>query len=126
MVRAGRFKKGNLQMAKTRPTVSTRQVTATVAAHFEALPKKMTKEMINSFLEHIEEGVIGGNKVRLDKLGIVQARDRKARMGRNPQTGETIKIPASKKIGFRAAKSLKDACGASRKKTSATSTKKKK
>lgn len=110
-------------MAKTSPTISTKQITAEVATRFEALPKKITKEMISCFLEHIEEGVVGGNKVRLDKLGIVQARDRKARMGRNPQTGESIKIPASKKIGFRASKSLKDACGASRRKT--TTTKKK-
>ncbi|KLK89965.1 DNA-binding protein, partial [Microvirga vignae] len=40
--------------------------------------------------------------------GILQVRKRAARMGRNPQTGEPVKIKASKKIAFRAAKDLKE------------------
>jgi DNA-binding protein HU-beta len=50
-----------------------------------------------------------GSKVRLTGLGILQVRKRAARMGRNPATGEAIKIKASKKVGFRAAKELKEA-----------------
>jgi len=50
-----------------------------------------------------------GDKVRLTGLGILQVRKRAARMGRNPATGEAIKIKASKKIAFRAAKELKEA-----------------
>jgi len=42
-------------------------------------------------------------------LGILQVRKRPARMGRNPATGEAIKIKASKKVAFRAAKELKEA-----------------
>jgi len=44
-----------------------------------------------------------------------QAKERAARKGRNPQTGEEISIPASKKVAFRPAKSLRDAVGASKK-----------
>jgi DNA-binding protein HU-beta len=50
-----------------------------------------------------------GDKIRLTGLGILQVRKRAARMDRNPATGEAIKIEASKKIAFRAAKELKEA-----------------
>ena len=50
-----------------------------------------------------------GDKIRLTGLGILQVRKRAARMGRNPATGEAIKIKASKKIAFRPAKELKEA-----------------
>ena len=49
-----------------------------------------------------------GDKIRLTGLGILQIRARSARMGRNPATGEAIKIKASKKIAFRPAKELKE------------------
>jgi len=50
-----------------------------------------------------------GNRLRLVGLGILQVRHRAARTGRNPATGEAIKIKASKKVAFRAAKDLKEA-----------------
>ena len=50
-----------------------------------------------------------GSRIRISGLGILQVRKRAARMGRNPATGETIKIKASKKIAFRASKDLKEA-----------------
>jgi len=49
-----------------------------------------------------------GKRIRLNGLGILQVRKRPARMGRNPATGEAIKIKASKKIAFRPAKELKE------------------
>ena len=54
-------------------------------------------------------GLKKGRRIRMNGLGIIQVRKRKARMGRNPATGEAIKIKASKKIAFRAAKDLKEA-----------------
>ena len=50
-----------------------------------------------------------GDTVRIGGLGILQVKKRAARMGRNPATGEPIKIKASKKVAFRVAKDLKDA-----------------
>ena len=50
-----------------------------------------------------------GEKVNLTGLGILKVADRKAREGRNPRTGETIQIPASKKVRFTASKVLKEA-----------------
>jgi DNA-binding protein HU-beta len=50
-----------------------------------------------------------GDRLRLAGLGVLVVRKRPARMGRNPATGEAIKIKASKKVAFRAAKELKEA-----------------
>ena len=95
-------------------TVSTSQMIANVAAKFDQLPKKITKEVIADFLNTVESEVASGKKLRIDKIGILQVKERAPRMGRNPQTGEEIKIPASKKIAFRAAKSLKEQVTGSR------------
>ena len=112
-------------MTKKKPsTVSTSSLVMEIANKFDAIPKKMTKELVQTFLSSIEEHVAAGKKVRIDKLGILQMKDRAARKGRNPQTGEEIKIPASKKVAFRVASSLKEAVGVKKKK--AASTKKKK
>lgn len=51
----------------------------------------------------------GGEKVQITGFGTFETRRRKARMGRNPQTGEKIRIPASTAVSFRAGKGLKDA-----------------
>lgn len=95
-------------MAKKMDTVSTSEMVARVASKFDQLPKKVTKEVISHFLATVENEVTAGKKLRIDKIGILQVKDRAPRIGRNPQTGEEIRIPASKKIGFRAAKSLKE------------------
>lgn len=50
-----------------------------------------------------------GDRVRIAGLGIMEVKDRPARMGRNPATGEAVQIQASRTVAFRAAKDLKDA-----------------
>ena len=107
-------------VVKAPKTVSTSQLIASVASMHTELPKKVTKEVIQEFLTMIEAEITGkGSKVRIDRVGILQVKNRAARKGRNPQTGEEISIPASKKIAFRAAKSLKDAVGVAKKSTAA-------
>ena len=61
-------------------------------------------DFIGLVVKHLKKG----NKVRITGLGILQVRARPARMGRNPATGEAIKIKASKKVAFRVAKDLKE------------------
>lgn len=105
-------------MAKSKsalPTVATSSIIAEVSSRFEQLPKKITKEVISAFLDSVETSIADGRKVRIDKVGILTVKDRAARKGRNPQTGEEIKIPASKKISFRVAKSLKEKVGTTKK-----------
>ncbi|ANY85380.1 DNA-binding protein (plasmid) [Microvirga ossetica] len=73
------------------------------------LPKRQANEVLTQVIEMIAKSLKKGDKIRLSGLGILQVRKRAARMGRNPQTGEPIKIKASKKIAFRPAKELKEA-----------------
>jgi DNA-binding protein HU-beta len=72
------------------------------------LPKRQANEMLTQMVEMIATSLKKGEKIRLTGLGILQVRRRAARTGRNPQTGEPIKIKASKKIAFRPAKELKE------------------
>ncbi len=101
--------------ASTASTVSTSSLISEVADKFTTITKKMTKDVVSFFLEAIETSVAAGNKVRIDKLGILTMKDRAARKGRNPQTGEEIKIPASKKVSFRVSSSLKERVGIKKK-----------
>ena len=64
----------------------------------------MLEDLAGLITKHLKKG----NRIRIAGLGILQVRKRAARMGRNPATGEAIKIKASKKVAFRAAKDLKE------------------
>ncbi len=73
------------------------------------LDKAQAGRMVEAVLEAISGALKAQEKVSLQSLGIFDINDRKARQGRNPATGETIQIAASKSIKFRPTKSLKDA-----------------
>ena len=73
------------------------------------MSKKATSELLGAFIDLTVKNLKRGHKVRVTGLGIFQVKKRPARMGRNPATGEQIKIKASKKLAFRAAKEVKDA-----------------
>ncbi len=70
--------------------------------------KKATEEAVNAFTSVVSEALKGGDKVQLVGFGSFEVRKRAARKGRNPQTKEEIKIPASKAPVFKAGKALKD------------------
>ena len=55
------------------------------------------------------KAAVAGDPHPVARLGIMEVKDRPARMGRNPATGEAVQIEAGKKVAFRAAKDLKDA-----------------
>lgn len=98
-------------MAKaTAPTVTLKNISAEIAEKHE-LSKKQVNEIMDELITHLVKNLKKGNRIRIAGLGILQVKKRAARMGRNPATGETIKIPAKKKIAFRAAKELKEAVG---------------
>jgi len=73
------------------------------------LTKKESERVINALFASIEEALSQGDKVQLVGFGTFEVRDREARKGRNPQTGEEIEIPATKVPAFKAGKALKDA-----------------
>ena len=70
--------------------------------------KKSAEASVNAFVEVVTETLTKGDKVQLVGFGSFEVRKRAARKGRNPQTKEEIKIPASKAPVFKAGKALKD------------------
>ncbi len=89
-------------------TVTLRQLAAQLAERHE-LTKKQTEEILEGLVGLIRTNLKKGARIRIGGLGILRVRNRAARMGRNPKTGEPIQIKASKKVAFRAAKELKEA-----------------
>jgi len=89
-------------------TVTLRHLGNTIADTHQ-LPKKQANEILSQTVDMITNYLKKGARIRIGGLGILQVKKRPARMGRNPATGEQIKIKASKKVAFRAAKELKEA-----------------
>lgn len=73
------------------------------------MTKKGASEALDSVLNAIVDALKKGDKVTVTGFGTFEVRQRKARPGRNPQTGASITIPARKVAAFRAGKALKDA-----------------
>ena len=73
------------------------------------LPKKQAQSLLTDFVATVTSILKNGDRVRMSGLGIIEVKDRPARMGRNPATGATVQIAASKKVAFRAAKELREA-----------------
>ncbi len=73
------------------------------------LSKADATKATDAVLDSITGALSRGDQVTLVGFGTFSVRDRAARAGRNPQTGETIQIKASKSPGFKAGKALKDA-----------------
>lgn len=89
-------------------TVTLKHLSVALAEKHD-LSKKQAEAVLNDMVTLATRHLKKGAKIRLTGLGILQVRKRAARMGRNPATGEVIKIKASKKIAFRAAKEVKEA-----------------
>jgi DNA-binding protein HU-beta len=89
-------------------TVTLKHIAETLSEAHE-LPKKQVMSMLEDMIVNVTKHLKRGARIRIGGLGILQVRKRPARMGRNPATGQAIKIKASKKVAFRAAKDLKEA-----------------
>ena len=76
------------------------------------LTKKNAEAALNAFIETVSEELVKGEKVSLVGFGTFEVSERAEREGRNPQTGETMKIAASKAPKFKAGKALKDSVNA--------------
>lgn len=88
--------------------MSKTELAQAVAKKFE-LSKVKGNEIVSCVLELITKSLIKNDPVQLIGFGTFSIRKRKARVGRNPRTGESVKILARKAIGFSAGKALKDA-----------------
>ena len=92
--------------AKASKPITLKHLAAQLAEDHQ-VSKRQGQEMLTNLVSMITKHLKKGERIRIAGLGILQVRKRAARMGRNPATGEAIKIKASKKIAFRAAKELK-------------------
>lgn len=84
------------------------ELVAAVAEKAE-LSKKDAEKAVAAVFAAIEEAVAAGDKVQLVGFGTFETKQREARTGRNPRSGETIEIPAASLPAFKAGKALKDA-----------------
>ena len=74
-----------------------------------ALSKKDADAAVSAVLGAITDALKAGDKIQLVGFGTFEVRNRAAKQGRNPRTGETMTVPASKVPAFKAGKALKDA-----------------
>jgi len=79
-----------------------------MVAEKTALSKKDSEKAVNAVLDGIMETVAGGDKVQIIGFGTFEKRDRAAKIGRNPSTGEQIEIPAASVPAFKAGKAFKE------------------
>ncbi len=100
-------KKAAAKKAAAQATITLKQIAAGLAERHD-VPKKYAEALLGDLVAMTTQHLKNGDKIRLTGLGILQVRSLPARMGRNPATGEAIKIKASRKIAFRAAKELKE------------------
>jgi nucleoid DNA-binding protein len=97
-------------MSKTSSKPETLGIPELAAAMADShdLTKARAKAMLDGLRDEIVTSLLGGKRVNLFGLGTFEVRPTKAKMGRNPKTGEKIEIPAGRKVVFKAAKGLKD------------------
>jgi DNA-binding protein HU-beta len=86
-----------------------KQMLVDMLADKSGMTKKAAGEALDAVLDAIVDALKRGEKVTITGFGTFEVRSRKARTGRNPQTGEEITIPARNVAAFRAGKNLKEA-----------------
>jgi len=96
--------------AATKPpapaTVTLKHLSAGLAGR-HGMETKQANAVVTDVFETVVAHLRSGDRVRIGGFGILEVKDRPARMGRNPATGEAVQIAASRKIAFRVAKDLK-------------------
>ncbi len=81
-------------------TITASALLQAIADH-NGVKKSEAKAFVEGYIDVVKAYVLKGAKVKIGDIGMIMIRHRKARMGRNPQTGEPVKIKASKKLAFR-------------------------
>jgi len=89
-------------------TVTLKHLSAGLAGR-HGMEKKQADAVVADVFEIVVGHFKSGERVRIGGLGILEVKDRSARMGRNPATGEAVQIAASRKVAFRVARDLKSA-----------------
>jgi DNA-binding protein HU-beta len=77
-------------------------------ANSSGVSKRQAEQLLDAVVDNVVKTVRKGESLKIPGLGIFRLRRLKARIGRNPQTGEPLKIPARRKVGFTVAKAFKE------------------
>jgi DNA-binding protein HU-beta len=94
--------------SKSAPALlGTKELSDHIADTFE-IPKSHAREYLDAIVAVMTTAFSKGQKVRISGLGVFEVRKRAARKGRNPQTGESLKIKPSKRVTFKTAVDLKE------------------
>lgn len=80
----------------------------TIAEKVDGVTQEKAKEVVGVVLDEITDALVSGDRVQFVGFGTFEVKERAAREGRNPQTGETMQIASSKNVKFKAGKELKD------------------
>lgn len=96
------------KLFKEATVVNKTELVANVA-ETAGLTKKDAEKAVNALFTTVQQALIEGDKIQIIGFGTFEVKERAARTGRNPRTGEDIQIPASKNPVFKAGKALKDA-----------------
>ncbi|GAC1553406.1 MAG: HU family DNA-binding protein [Beijerinckiaceae bacterium] len=94
------------KIEKTDSPLTARDIADRLAAGFE-IPKSHASEYVAETIALVAQHLKNGGKVRLNGLGVFEVKKRPARKGRNPATGEPLRIRASRRITFSTARDLK-------------------
>lgn len=78
------------------------------AAEKAGISKKDAERLINAAIDTVVAALAAGERVQISGFGTFEAKEREARVGRNPRTKQTIEIPATRTPAFKASKALKD------------------
>jgi nucleoid DNA-binding protein len=79
------------------------------ASQEEGLSKRATEDLLNIVFSTLKTAIKKDKKVRVPGFGQFSVRQRKARIARNPRTGDPVQVPASQTVGFKPSKLLRDA-----------------
>ncbi len=93
--------------AATPATVTLKHLAAGLAERRD-MQKREAEAIVTDVFARLVDHLKAGERVRIGGLGIIEVKNRPARMGRNPATGEAVQIKASRKVAFRASKDLKN------------------
>ena len=89
--------------------MNTAELVEHIACKDEKLTNGQSKAIVDSVFTAIRDAAVKGEEVSVPGFGKFKVQDKPARTGRNPRTGESVNIAASKKLAFQPAKALKDA-----------------
>jgi len=84
------------------------ELVTNLASSCTGVTKRQVEQILDAVVENVVKTVRKGDSLKIPGLGIFRLRRLRARVGRHPQTGEPLKIPARKKVGFTVAKSFKE------------------